>query len=155
LDQRAMSEKRRIYVASSWRNDYQPGIVRLLRDAGHEVYDFRNPPGGTGFHWYQIDEGWEGWSVHTYREALKHPLALEGYRSDFEAMRWADTCVLVLPAGRSASWEFGWCSGAGKDCILYLPQMIEPELMYGGGGQTPIAVTEEELRAALAKEVTR
>jgi hypothetical protein len=80
---------------------------------------------------------------------------LEGYRSDFEAMRWADTCVLVLPAGRSASWEFGWCSGAGKDCILYLPQMIEPELMYGGGGQTPIAVTEEELRAALAKEVTR
>jgi len=42
----------RIYVASSWRNPYQPEVVAALRKAGHEVYDFRNPednPGG--FHW--------------------------------------------------------------------------------------------------------
>ena len=42
----------RIYVASSWRNKYQPEVVAALRKAGHEVYDFRNPkdnPGG--FHW--------------------------------------------------------------------------------------------------------
>ena len=39
----------RIYVASSWRNKYQPEVVTALRKAGHEVYDFRNPkdnPGG-------------------------------------------------------------------------------------------------------------
>lgn len=35
----------RIYVASSWRNPYQPGIVDLLRMHGHKAYDFRNPPG--------------------------------------------------------------------------------------------------------------
>ena len=39
----------KIYVASSWRNKYQPEVVAALRKAGHEVYDFRNPkdnPGG-------------------------------------------------------------------------------------------------------------
>ena len=33
----------RIYVASSWRNVYYPEVVTRLREAGHEVYDFRNP----------------------------------------------------------------------------------------------------------------
>ncbi len=47
----------KIYVASSWRNKYYPEVVEALRAAGHEVYDFRNPPhGGAGFHWTDIDE---------------------------------------------------------------------------------------------------
>ena len=47
----------KIYVASSWRNPYFPEVVEALRAAGHEVYDFRNPPhGGAGFHWTDIDE---------------------------------------------------------------------------------------------------
>jgi hypothetical protein len=33
--------KRKIYVASSWRNEYYPEVVEKLREAGHEVYDFR------------------------------------------------------------------------------------------------------------------
>ena len=28
-----------IYVASSWRNEYYPEVVKALREAGHEVYD--------------------------------------------------------------------------------------------------------------------
>lgn len=44
--------KRRIYVASSWRNSRQPEVVRALREVGHHVYDFRNPSkGDTGFAW--------------------------------------------------------------------------------------------------------
>ncbi len=46
----------RIYAASSWRNADQPAIVEKLREAGHKVYDFRNPPTGVGgFAWDQID----------------------------------------------------------------------------------------------------
>ena len=42
----------KIYVASSWRNEYYPEVVKVLRDAGHDVYDFRNPPSGDpGFKW--------------------------------------------------------------------------------------------------------
>ena len=36
----------KIYVASSWRNAFYPDVVKALREAGHEVYDFRNPPTG-------------------------------------------------------------------------------------------------------------
>lgn len=39
--------KRKIYVASSWRNEYQPMIIPVLLSMGHEVYDFRNPPNGS------------------------------------------------------------------------------------------------------------
>ena len=45
-------------------------------------------------------------------------------------MEWADTCVLVLPCGRSAHTEAGWFAGAGKKVIAYIPEMMEPELMY-------------------------
>ena len=30
--------KRKIYVASSWRNGYYPDVVVKLREAGHDVY---------------------------------------------------------------------------------------------------------------------
>ena len=33
----------KIYVASSWRNVFQQDVVDILRDLGHEVYDFKNP----------------------------------------------------------------------------------------------------------------
>ena len=50
----------RIYVATSWRNEEQPNMVNMLRADGHEVYDFRNPPGQAGFGWEQIDPEWRG-----------------------------------------------------------------------------------------------
>ena len=31
----------KLYIASSWRNEYYPDVVKTLREAGHEVYDFR------------------------------------------------------------------------------------------------------------------
>ena len=50
--------------------------------------------------------------------------------ADLEALQQADTCVLVLPCGRSAHTEAGWMAGAGKRVIAYIPEMVEPELMY-------------------------
>jgi hypothetical protein len=41
----------RLYVASSWRNPIQPSIVADLRAQGHDVYDFRHPPGGDHPEW--------------------------------------------------------------------------------------------------------
>lgn len=121
----------RIYVASSWRNSWQPEVVARLRSAGHEVYDFRNPadnPGG--FRWSDIDDKWLDWSASEYIAQLGHPVAERGFKADFDAMRWADVCVLVLPCGRSAHTEAGWFAGCGKKTIVYLPEKQEPELMY-------------------------
>ena len=121
----------RIYVASSWRNQYFPEVVKRLREAGHEVYDFRNPPhGGAGFHWTDIDPNAPAWTYAQYAEGLHHPLAERQFQADIDALTWADTCVLVLPCGRSAHTEAGWMAGAGKRVLAYLPEMVEPELMY-------------------------
>ncbi len=121
----------RIYVASSWRNKYYPEVVERLRGAGHEVYDFRNPPhGGNGFRWTDISPDALDWEFPQYAEGLHHPLAERQFAADLEALRWADTCVLVLPCGRSAHTEAGWLAGAGRRVIAYIPEKVEPELMY-------------------------
>lgn len=121
----------RIYVASSWRNDHQPEVVRRLVEAGHDVYDFRNPrPGNTGFAWSDIDPDWQKWSTEQFREALLHPIAVDGFTLDMQALQTCDACVLVLPCGRSAHLECGWAAGAIRHTIVYSPVRQEPELMY-------------------------
>jgi|SRR5882762_5032650 len=121
----------KIYVASSWRNEFQPAVVEVLRSMGHEVYDFRNPTeGNNGFAWSDIDQDWISWTSEQYKKALSHPVAEAGFKFDFDAMKWADTCVIVLPCGRSANTEAGWMKGAGKKVFVYQPIKQEPELMY-------------------------
>lgn len=121
----------KIYVASSWRNEYQQTVVMFLRQQGHDVYDFKNPPHGNGgFAWSDIDKNWENWDTNQFKTALRHPIAVEGFKSDFDGMKWADVCVMVLPCGRSANTEAGWMKGAGKSVYVFQPIKQEPELMY-------------------------
>ena len=95
-----------IYIASSWRNPYYEDVVKRLKKEGFEVYDFRNPPhGGNGFHWTDIDENAPNWTFKEYEEGLHHPLAERQFAADLEALKASDTCVLVLPCGRSAHTE--------------------------------------------------
>lgn len=121
----------KIYVASSWRNEFQPMVVEVLRSMGHEVYDFRNPTeDNNGFAWSDIDPNWQDWTPNEYVNAMSHPIAEEGFKFDFDAMKWADCCVMVLPCGRSANTEAGWMKGAGKLVYVFQPLQQEPELMY-------------------------
>lgn len=69
------------------------------------------------------------------------------FNSDFNAMKWADTCVLVLPCGRSAHTEAGWMKGAGKKVLVYQIWAEEPELMYKI--YDDIITTGKELLASL------
>lgn len=133
----------KIYVASSWRNLLQPGVVSMLRKCGHDVYDFRSPvPGNGGFSWREIDPNWANWTPAEYRKGLEHPIAKRGFDYDMNALRDCDACVLVLPSGRSASFEFGWAIGAGKQGAVFMLEPCEPELMYLGN---PILTTVDEL----------
>lgn len=146
-----MVMSKKIYVASSWRNPHQQGIVQALRRLGHEVYDFKNPkPGDFGFSWKQVsDVPPAEWTPEHYLKALRHPNARAGFQNDFEAMQWADTFVLVLPCGRSAHLELGWAIGVGKRCFVLLQEKIdEPELMYLLGAK--LLTNVEQLREELA-----
>ena len=159
-------QQRRIYVASSWRNPFQPDVVKALRECGHEVYDFRNPTDGparegargtgTGFQWSEIDPDWIGWDPEEFRRALAHPAAERGFMNDYKAMNEADTFVLVLPAGRSAHLELGWALGRHgvdfKECYVLLAPG-EPELMYKiVESRGKLCVSMEELLLALARD---
>ncbi len=123
---------KKIYVASSWRNHYQQNVVYELRQYGFDVYDFKEPkPGDKGFGWHEIDPNWKSWSAEEFKEALDHPMAQIGFKSDMDALRSCDVCVLVLPCGRSAHLELGWATGNGKRTAILLDNPIsEPELMY-------------------------
>lgn len=134
----------RIYVASSWRNKIQQDVVAALREVGHEVYDFKNPsPDNHGFHWSEVDPEWKVWTPERYRNLLDHPVAKKGFKSDWEAMLWADTCVLVLPSVRSAHIEAGYFVGAHKRLVILLDaEGFEPELMYKMAGRICCSIPE-------------
>jgi hypothetical protein len=187
----------KIYLASSWRNESQQRVLAQLRAEGHDVYDFRNPAsvirdqlvdtGDRGFGRRQILEGpiWrqilEGPidTAQKLRGVLAHPIAEGGFGRDFDAMKWGQACVLLLPCGNSAHLEAGWMAGMGKPVIVLAPELREPELMYkcfdtrpslnlgrierdredpGGdaasGWQTPIFTTVNEVIAFLPQVVT-
>lgn len=128
----------KIYVASSWRNTFQQGVVASLRERGHEVYDFKGAGDGWGsgdgpggFGWSEVDRAWQQWpdNVPAYLAGLEHPRAVEGFRRDMDALERSEVCVMVMPCGPSASMEMGWASGAGRTVAVYIPAMREPDLM--------------------------
>lgn len=144
-----------IYVASSWRNDYQPEVVERLRNEGHEVYDFKNPsPTNTGFHWQEVDRDWQQWTTAQLRDSLYNsPIAQTGFDSDWNAMLRADACVMVMPCGRSAHLEAGYFVGAKKPTFILLGgTKCEPELMYKMA--TSVCLNLDEVVVGLKREET-
>lgn len=119
---------RKIYLASSWRNPYYLDALDRLRDAGHSVYDFRE----NSFQWHQLPDYLGNASTPKQLvEGLRHPTSTEHFALDYGAMQWADTGVLLMPAGRSAHLEAGWLAGRGKETFVVLHEdKFEPELMY-------------------------
>lgn len=93
-----------------------------------------------------IDPNWQNWSPQAYREALQHPVAIEGYTHDITALRDCNAVVYVLPCGKSASWEFGYAMGQNKRGFVVAFEPTEPELMFR---EATIVTTMEELLEAL------
>ena len=135
-----MCYNRKIYLASSWKNPMQEQYVAMLIDEGHEVYDFKE----TGFHWSDLDTEYDKWTPVEFRRGLSDYRSIEHFELDKDAMDWADTCVLLLPCGRSAHLEAGYMAGEGKNVVALLdPGEVIPELMYSL--LSDICVTKDEL----------
>lgn len=131
----------KIYVASSWRNERQPFVLAKLREAGHEVYDFKDPT--NSFRWSDIDpDGFRDWTPQQFKAALEHPLAQKGFESDMRALENCDACVLLLPCGKSAHLELGYAVGARKMTLVLMEQSSEPELMYLMVDEVCLSVSE-------------
>ena len=125
--------KRKIYVASSWENPLQPSFVEELRRRGHDVYDFRHPHGRDDSNvWDVLKVKKDKVYGETLVSALDTPLAYARHEEHLEAMKEADTCVLLLPCGRSAHIEAGFMKGLGKTVYVLgsVFDELKPELMY-------------------------
>ena len=113
----------RIYVASSWKNMTQQALVKELRKRGHQVYDFRHPQGRNDRNvWESVARSRDlkaAYQQNTltpsdFETMLQDKKAKERFNEHFAAMSDADTCILLLPCGRSAHSEAGYMAGAGK-----------------------------------------
>lgn len=137
-----MSKPEYVYVASSWANPIHEAVCQVLKAAGIAHYNFKAPEHAQGFHWSEVMPAYSRKRrepgqpenlarTQDYLNALRADRALEGFNNDFDAMKRADTCVLVLPCGRSAHLELGWFVGMGKHTAILLDgEMVVPELMY-------------------------
>lgn len=122
----------RIYISSSWSNQEQQSLVEELRNQGHKVYDFRHPDGRNDSNvWEELGINRNNVSVCDYQKNIEEDRAIWRFEEHFKAMTDADTCVLLLPCGRSSHVEAGYMKGLGKRVLVFCSsnEMV-PELMY-------------------------
>ena len=130
----------RIYISSSWKNQEQPFLVEELRKRGHKVYDFRHPCGRDDNNvWIPVSNSL-GLSFYyennclnreSFRKMLTDKNAINRFNEHFKAMQDADTCILLLPCGRSSHVEAGFMNGQGKRVfVMDTSNVATPELMY-------------------------
>lgn len=124
----------KIYLASSWKNQYMVlALAGFLEKQGFEVDAFcRAKDGRYSFHWSEFvdDEG-----VLLKYDAISFindPRVQRAFNEDKRWLDWADTVIMVMPCGRSSHLEGGYAKGRGKRLyILGDFQKGEFDVMYG------------------------
>lgn len=120
--------KRKIYIASSWKNEMLVrALAELLREKGILVYCFAELGEGQHvFNWPDVvtpdDDG---------ITCLSNSHAIRAYKCDKSGLDWSNTCILVLPSGRDSHMEAGYVKGRkGELYILGEFPKGEFSLMY-------------------------
>ena len=120
---------RKIYIMGSLRNPRIPIIANRFEKEGHDVFAdwFASGP-ETDDYWKTYEES----RGRTYFQALKGKAAKNTFEFDKKWLDWADTVVMVLPAGRSAHMEFGRAVGQGKPAyVLFDEEPVDRwDVMY-------------------------
>lgn len=130
-----------IYLVGSLRNPQVPIVAGQLRAAGYEVFDDWYSPGE------QTDEKWQAYEKargRGYKAALAGAHAQNVFTFDKVHLEGADVVVLLLPAGKSAHLELGWCLGKGKPGFILMngePERYDVMSCFA----TDIATDVEEL----------
>lgn len=109
---------KKIYLATSWKNIHYDRVLRLLRDQGHAVYDFR----AKGFLFSNINPKAHSGELTVREEAemLDHPTAAAAYEMDRDALNESDILVMLYPCGNDAHLELGYAAARGNYTIVYI-----------------------------------
>jgi hypothetical protein len=117
---------RRIYVASSGRNESLDDVLAQIRTAGHEAYDFR----ASGFRLQDLGGDPAHWSRAEFVAKLRYPAARAQFERNVAAIKACDALLVLPPCGISAHIELGYAAAKGKKTIVWLDESSKPELMY-------------------------
>jgi len=123
---------KRIYIAASWAmRNIAITLAQRLRTEGFEVDCFcDNTTGRYIFNFKDIvgnhPEEWDALRM------LMEPEVKKAFAEDKKWLDWCDTCILLLPSGRSAHLEAGYVKGCGKKFYIYGEFLhSEWDVMYG------------------------
>jgi len=110
----------KVYLIGSLRNPDIPKLAHHLRDKldfETEVFD----------DWYaagpEADDKWmeyEKARCNTFAQALDGYAATHVYEFDKTHLDSCDVAIMVMPAGKSAHLELGYCAGRGKRTIILM-----------------------------------
>jgi len=121
----------RIYLASSWKMaEWVSTWKSTLEQAGHEVDAFCDDSSGRFvFHFSEIGDPAELDAINF----LLDPRSQKAFQEDKKWLDWADVCLLILSAGKSAHLEAGYAKGQGKLLIIWQNEYPKGEfdVMYG------------------------
>jgi len=121
----------KIYIASSWKNESLVFKAKeRLTEHGHEVDAFVDASSGRYvFHFSEIGNIDELNAMNF----LEDERTMKAFKEDKKWLDWCDTCLLLLPAGKSSHLEAGYAVGIGKRLIIYQDWYPDGEfdVMYG------------------------
>lgn len=122
---------KKIYLASSWKNSsLVMEIKKTLASRGHSVDAFCDQSDGRFVFSFDLLPDVQKLNAET---VLEEEIVKKAFEEDKKWLDWADTCLMILPAGNSAHLEAGYAKGSGKDLIIYREGFPEGEfdVMYG------------------------
>ncbi len=123
----------KIYLASSWKNAtlvrwWKEKLLVYVKDCEVDAF-CDNLDGRFVFHFSEIGNPSELDAINF----LKDERSLKAFEEDKKWLDWADCCLLILPAGKSAHLEAGYTKGKGKRLIIWQKNFSKGEfdVMYG------------------------
>ena len=121
----------KIYLASSWKMAKQVKMWQaFLQQHGHKVDAFCSSLNGRFVFDFSEIENYKSMDAISI---LKNSKVQKSFHEDKKWLDWADVCLLILPAGRSAHLEAGYAKGKGKLLIIWQNEYTKGEfdVMYG------------------------
>jgi hypothetical protein len=137
-------EPRKIGLADSYSNPLHNRLMRELTHYGHQVYDYREPkPGVTGASFDVEPLLDDNVGKYAFCEQINSMPLHNQFIYDIGAIEWCDTFILLCPAEHCAHVALGMAFAWQKDCIVYMPNKVQPVLFYKASNF--LALTEDEL----------
>lgn len=136
-----------VYIAGSLRNPKIPHFANYLEKQGFEVFSDWFSPGP------KADDFLRHYAKTrklNYKQTLQTYAARQVFEFDVKHLRRCDSVVVLMPAGRSAMLELGYCRGLGKPGFILFdkePKRVDVMLQFA----TDLCFSKKELVESLKK----